>query len=157
MSRPCPGSKRSPVPARTNASTRSFGSFATNLPRASMAKILPSTLRTESLLNIFRRLTRGSPANAATTGANLGSTALEAAGFRRRLNGLTAFAFAVMPRYPKGRGFPSSPRREAILPMWYQRWAAVNENISPKVPNGPGEFSRARLRFVSAAARRIAS
>ena len=108
-----------PVPARTNASTRSFGSFATNLPRASIAKIFPSTLKTESLLNIFRRLTRRSPANAAATGANVGFAAPDAEG-SRRLGRFTAVRFVVMPPrggYPNGRGFRSSPRSEAILPM----------------------------------------
>src|SRR5258708_6467197 len=44
MIRPCPGSKRCPSPAATNASTRSFGSFTTNaFLDETIAKILPLT------------------------------------------------------------------------------------------------------------------
>src|SRR5262249_31553025 len=42
--RPWPGSKYSPSPEATSASTRAAGSFTTNRPCDSIAKILPSTL-----------------------------------------------------------------------------------------------------------------
>src|SRR5215472_5611182 len=121
MTRPGPGSKRSPTPWSTSSSTRAFGIFTTNsAPGVIIAKILPFTFSApEPKPCRDSRVTPPLPAIAPTTGANRGSSAA----FSRLEDLAEDLAAAFLRLFDMARRHCIAPRVSALLraPNLYQR------------------------------------